>query len=106
MGGVLRPNDGECHLNAAGTEYTHGLLQDYPSLGQINQIAQEHSMNIIFAVTESVAEPYEMFRPLVKGSTVGILKPDASNIVGLVEEQYQASQIEQFESFSIHSVTF
>ena len=68
-------------------------MQDYPSLGQINQIAQENYMNIIFAVTANVAEPYKMFRPLVKGSAVGVLTTDASNIVALVEEQYKVNQM-------------
>ncbi len=89
----MRPNDGQCHLNAAGTDYTHALKQDYPSLGLISQIAQEQSMNIIFAVTKNVAKPYETFSPLVKGSTVGVLNNDSSNIVGLVEDQYKVSTL-------------
>ena len=48
-------------------------------------------MNIIFAVTANVAKPYEMFSPLVKGSTVGVLSKDSSNIGGLLKEQYQVS---------------
>lgn len=31
----MKPNDGECHLNERG-EYTHSVLQDYPSVSQVS----------------------------------------------------------------------
>ena len=35
LGGIVKPNDGVCHLDAKGT-YTHSVLQDYPSVSHIN----------------------------------------------------------------------
>lgn len=35
LGGIVKPNDGECHLNERG-EYTHSVLQDYPSVSQVS----------------------------------------------------------------------
>jgi protocadherin alpha len=51
LGGIVRPNDGHCHLNSKGV-YTHSTEQDYPSVSQINHKVKENSVNIIFAVTE------------------------------------------------------
>ncbi|EFX68653.1 hypothetical protein DAPPUDRAFT_301280 [Daphnia pulex] len=87
LGGILTPNDGKCHLN--GIDYGFGLLHDYPSLGQISRLVQELSMNIIFAVTADVAKAYQAFQPLVRGSSVGVMSKDSSNVVTLVEEQYK-----------------
>ncbi len=35
LGGIVKPNDGLCHLDAKGS-YTHSTKQDYPSVSQIN----------------------------------------------------------------------
>ncbi|KAH9643891.1 hypothetical protein HF086_012766 [Spodoptera exigua] len=34
LGGIVQPNDGECHMK--DNTYTHSTLQDYPSISQIN----------------------------------------------------------------------
>lgn len=34
LGGIIKPNDGQCHLDFGGT-YTHSTLQDYPSISQV-----------------------------------------------------------------------
>lgn len=31
LGGIVKPNDGECHLNSEGV-YTESINQDYPSI--------------------------------------------------------------------------
>ena len=33
LGGIVKPNDGMCHLDSTGL-YTHSSLQDYPSISQ------------------------------------------------------------------------
>ena len=38
--GILYPNDGKCHLDKDGY-YTESKNQDYPSVSQINYIAQQ-----------------------------------------------------------------
>ena len=35
LGGIVKPNDGVCHMDSKGT-YTHSNLQDYPSVSHIN----------------------------------------------------------------------
>jgi len=37
LGGIIKPNDGNCHLDDGGS-YTHSSLQDYPSISQVNCI--------------------------------------------------------------------
>lgn len=90
----MTPNDGKCHLN--GIDYNFGLLHDYPSLGQISRLVQEQSMNVIFAVTADVAKAYQAFKPLVRGSSVGVMSKDSSNVVTLVEEQYKVKKCKKF----------
>nr|CAH0109134.1 unnamed protein product [Daphnia galeata] len=89
LGGILVPNDGKCHLDQRGIDYEFAFKHDYPSLGQISRLVQELSMNVIFAVTKDVAKPYQNFAPLVRGSSVGVLSADSSNVVTLVEDQYK-----------------
>ena len=70
LGGLTLPNDGRCHLNTTGF-YDWSTVQvvfhlgtnkpeqwvcikhcaDYPSLGHINYVAKEHSVNLVWAVT-------------------------------------------------------
>lgn len=38
LGGIVKPNDGLCHLDNEGVMYTHSTLLDYPSVAQINQV--------------------------------------------------------------------
>ena len=89
MGGILTPNDGQCHLDSSGEKYTHGLLQDYPSVGQISMLAYDNSVNVIFAVVEEKEVAYRGIIPLIKGSSLSILSKDSSNIVKLVKEEYE-----------------
>jgi len=89
LGGIVKPNDGSCHLDAKGT-YTHSSEQDYPSVSQINHKVKENSVNIIFAVTEEQFGVYDLLQQNVEGSSVGTLSNDSSNIVELVKRQYQA----------------
>lgn len=85
----MTPNDGECHLDKRGYLYTQELEQDYPSLGLVSRLVQDHSINVIFAVVSGVAKAYHGFVPLIRGSSVAELTKDSSNIVSLVEDQYK-----------------
>ena len=74
LGGVVDPNDGQCHLNISGfyewsklqgeltllylnlltlQNCNYSNISDYPSLGHIAHVAREHSVNIIWAVTSA-----------------------------------------------------
>ncbi|XP_050083366.1 integrin beta-PS isoform X1 [Anopheles aquasalis] len=88
LGGVITPNDGECHLDKDGW-YTHWDRQDYPSISQINLKVKENAINVIFAVTLTETSVYEKLSELVEGSSVAMLSEDSSNIVSLVAEQYK-----------------
>lgn len=88
LGGLVTPNDGQCHLNASGF-YTYSTLQDYPSIGHINHVAKENSVSIIWAVTEQKYDLYQELSSKISGSSAGILSSNSSNIVELVKKQYE-----------------
>ena len=50
LGGLVEPNDGNCHLDEDGY-YTKSKRFDYPSIGQVNHLAVKHRAHIIWAVT-------------------------------------------------------
>lgn len=89
LGGVIAPNDGECHLSDDGRTYTHSSLMDYPSISQINKKVKENSINVIFAVTKSQLDVYTKLSEIIEGSSSAELKEDSSNVVTLVKKEYQ-----------------
>ncbi|XP_037089546.1 integrin beta-PS-like [Pollicipes pollicipes] len=89
LGGVVEPNDGECHLDEKGF-YTHSDKLDYPSVSQINQKVKQNSINIIFAVTSEQRSAYDMLSQHIEASSAGTLSSDSSNVVQLVKEQHDA----------------
>lgn len=86
LGGIVKPNDGRCHMENG--EYTQSVHQDYPSLSQINAKIQEHKVNIIFAVTADQIGVYEKLGNTLEGCSSGRLENDSSNVVQLVRQQY------------------
>ena len=104
LGGIVTPNDGKCHLNPSGyiyiicrklrffffvkwqgiffllRYYSYSKIQDYPSIGHINHIAKNKSVNIIWAVTEDKIGLYRTLSNHVFGSSSGTLSFDSSNI--------------------------
>lgn len=89
MGGIIKPNDGQCHLDSRTGYYTYSSIQDYPSVSQINVKVKENHINLIFAVTEEQIEVYKQLQAHIEGSSSGKLSADSSNVVDLVKEQYQ-----------------
>nr|XP_023020280.1 integrin beta-PS isoform X1 [Leptinotarsa decemlineata]XP_023020284.1 integrin beta-PS isoform X1 [Leptinotarsa decemlineata] len=88
LGGIVKPNDGQCHLSREGI-YTESSHQDYPSIEQIHLNVKKNSINVIFAVTKSTLEIYEHLAKTIEGASVGQLEGDSSNIVTLIKEQYE-----------------
>ncbi|XP_013146028.1 PREDICTED: integrin beta-PS [Papilio polytes] len=86
LGGIVQPNDGECHME--NNSYTHSTIQDYPSISQINLKVKEHGINVIFAVTSEQFKVYEQLSKNIQGSSSGVLSEDSDNVVELVREQY------------------
>ncbi|XP_014209848.1 integrin beta-PS isoform X2 [Copidosoma floridanum] len=101
LSGIVKPNDGCCHLDRNGL-YTHSTLQDYPSISQINLKVKENSVNLIWAVTEEQIKVYQALTKHIEGSYAAKLSEDSSNIVDLVREQYNAisSSIEMKDTAS------
>ncbi|XP_067138618.1 integrin beta-PS-like [Centruroides vittatus] len=89
LAGILRPNSGRCSLNREG-EYSECTDRDYPSVAQIVRVARERRVNVIFAVTRQVVDAYRSLASRMEGSTVALLSHDSSNIVQLIQEQYNA----------------
>ena len=63
-------------------------MQDYPSLGHINHVAREHSVNVIWAVTSSHLSLYQGLTKLMTASVAGEISSDSSNVVELIQELY------------------
>ncbi|XP_069683530.1 integrin beta-PS isoform X2 [Periplaneta americana] len=105
LGGIVKPNDGECHLNDYG-EYTHSTFQDYPSISQVNLKVRQNAINVIFAVTSEQIGVYERLKDHVEGASSGMLSNDSSNVVDLVREQYDkiSSSVEMKDNATSDSV--
>ncbi len=96
LGGIVKPNDGFCHLDPNDNTYREPLNQDYPSLGQISHLAKKNDINLIFAVTDKVAPSYREFQKVISGSSVGILSSDSENIVNLIRDSYKVQYTHLF----------
>nr|XP_031846906.1 integrin beta-PS-like isoform X2 [Nomia melanderi] len=88
LAGLIEPNDCLCHMDDEGY-YTYSVLQDYPSIGQINKVARKHDVNIIFAVTENAMEWYNLMSKRITGSSTGTLDKGSNNIVNLISGEYE-----------------
>lgn len=88
LGGILEPNDGQCHMD--NDYYTYSTHMDYPSLGQVASIVKARSVNVIFAIADAYKEFYTELAKLLPGSVTAVLASDSSNVVNLVKDNYQA----------------
>lgn len=88
LAGIIEPNDCLCHLDKRGF-YTYSLLQDYPSLSQINAMARKHNVNVIFAVSNEVNATYHVISKCISGSSVGTMGNKSQNIVELISGEYE-----------------
>ncbi|XP_052747157.1 integrin beta-PS [Bicyclus anynana] len=61
--GAIRPNNMQCNLNDKNY-----LIYDYPSLSQINKIATENNIMIIFAVNNESINDYEALGRKIKNA--------------------------------------
>ncbi|KAK7070025.1 Integrin beta-1, partial [Halocaridina rubra] len=86
LGGIVKPNDMQCHLDSDGL-YTHYAFHDYPSISQIHHMAKERRANVIFAVTDKQKPLYSRLSEVIEGASYGIVEEDSSNIVPLLTEK-------------------
>ncbi|XP_042877384.1 integrin beta-PS-like isoform X1 [Penaeus japonicus] len=87
LAGIVRPNDEQCHLDDKGI-YNDFDKYDYPSVAQINKIAQREEINVIFAVS-GYPDLYESLSKMIDASSFGVLDKNSANVVELVKEQYE-----------------
>ena len=101
LGGIVTPNDGKCHLNPSGY-YSYSKIQDYPSIGHINHIAKNKSVNIIWAVTEDKIGLYRTLSNHVFGSSSGTLSFDSSNIGMQYSVLKSSKKFKKIREITIH----
>ncbi|XP_063603474.1 integrin beta-PS-like [Penaeus indicus] len=87
LAGIVQPNDEQCHLDEKGL-YNDFDKYDYPSVAQINKIARQEEINVIFAVS-GYADLYESLSKMIEASSFGLLDANSANVVELVKEQYE-----------------
>ncbi|XP_067843422.1 integrin beta-5 [Heptranchias perlo] len=89
LGGLVQPNDGQCHLDE-NNEYSFSTQMDYPSLALLGEKLAENNIHLIFAVTQSHYILYKNFTALIPGTTVEILDKDSKNIIQLIVNAYSS----------------
>ncbi|KAJ8313535.1 hypothetical protein KUTeg_008096 [Tegillarca granosa] len=99
LGGIVKPNDGECHLDTDGN-YTETVNQDYPSLSQLANAVKDNNINIIFAVPEKLVPYYRQISDFIPGSDTGQINDDSENVVQLIKHNYEQMKSEIFSCSS------
>ncbi|CAM4588842.1 unnamed protein product [Leuciscus chuanchicus] len=92
LGGIVRPNDGKCHLS--NNMYTMGHYFDYPTISQLVDTLSDKNIQTIFAVTEQFRALYEELSALIPKSTVGTLSTSSSNVIQLIIDSYNSLSAE------------
>ncbi|XP_056325219.1 integrin beta-3b [Danio aesculapii] len=87
MAGIVRPNDGQCHVGMDNI-YNMSTTMDYPSLALITEKMSENNINLIFAVTSHVESLYKNYSELIPGTAVGTLSEDSHNVIQLIQDAY------------------
>ncbi|XP_067865176.1 integrin beta-8 isoform X2 [Heterodontus francisci] len=87
LGGIVLPNDGNCHLK--DNMYTHSTIMEHPSVGLLVDKLLENSIHVIFAVQGSCITWYKELLPLMPGAVARQLNSELSNLSELVEGAYQ-----------------
>lgn len=88
LAGVIEPNDAKCHM--VQNSYVDYLKYDYPSISQINYVAKENNINIIFAIVNNggIKESYQMLSERIENSNFGALDNNNNNVINLVIKNY------------------
>uniref|UniRef100_A0A8D2DSG8 Integrin beta n=1 Tax=Sciurus vulgaris TaxID=55149 RepID=A0A8D2DSG8_SCIVU len=88
LGGIVLPNDGQCHLE--NDVYTMSHYYDYPSIAHLVQKLSENNIQTIFAVTEEFQPVYKELKNLIPKSAVGTLSANSSNVIQLIIDAYNS----------------
>ncbi|XP_067859787.1 integrin beta-8 [Heptranchias perlo] len=87
LGGIVLPNDGNCHLK--DNMYTHSTIMEHPSVGLLVDKLLENSIHVIFAVQGSCITWYKDLLPLMPGAVARQLNSELSNLSELLAGAYQ-----------------
>ncbi|XP_071812229.1 integrin beta-1-like isoform X2 [Apostichopus japonicus] len=90
LGGIVKPNDGNCYTTALDNTYTMSSELDYPSISQLNAAMRDNSIIPIFAVTQSEFSVYQNLTEYIEGAQAAVLAADSRNIVEIVKNNYAA----------------
>ncbi|XP_056336088.1 integrin beta-1b.1 [Danio aesculapii] len=88
LGGIVRPNDGKCHLD--NNMYTMSNYFDYPTISQLVDTLSGNNIQTIFAVTEQIRDIYQELSALIPKSAVGTLSTSSSNVIQLIIDAYNS----------------
>ncbi|TRY90993.1 hypothetical protein DNTS_023021 [Danionella cerebrum] len=91
LGGIVRPNDGRCHLD--NNLYTMSHYFDYPSISQLVDTLSGNNIQTIFAVTEQFRDLYQELSALIPKSAVGTLSTNSSNVIQLIIDAYNNNRL-------------
>ncbi|GAB1605646.1 integrin beta-1-like isoform X2 [Argonauta hians] len=87
LGGVVLPNDGECHLR--NNIYTKAEQQDYPSVGHLAEVIEEKKVTVIFAVAgKNQLNLYKKLQNSLSGAYVSKLDSKDYTIADIVRDNY------------------
>ncbi|KAJ8954366.1 hypothetical protein NQ318_011039 [Aromia moschata] len=90
LAGVIEPNDAKCHM--LNNLYTDYLKYDYPSVSQINYVARENNINIIFAIVKkdgNIKQSYQKLSDRIENSNFGELQENDNSVINLVVSNYK-----------------
>lgn len=99
---AYKPNDMECHLNATHY-YDYSLIQDYPSVSQINKMAMDGKFKIIFATLNSVDNIYKHLSSAIFGAESAVLSK-TSTIFDIIKKVYLVSNV-NYDISNRHDIT-
>lgn len=75
-----------------------GLQFDYPSISQINYVARENNINIIFAIVlenlkskDHLKNHYQEMSKIIENSKTGTLDKNSDNVVQFISDIYDVS---------------
>ncbi|PIK50534.1 putative integrin beta G subunit isoform X1 [Apostichopus japonicus] len=84
LGGIVKPNDGNCYTTALDNTYTMSMNC------QLNAAMRDNSIIPIFAVTQSEFSVYQNLTEYIEGAQAAVLAADSRNIVEIVKNNYAA----------------
>ena len=77
----------KCHMH--DNSYTHYDKLDYPSIAQINKVAKDKNIYIIFAVSDEQGPLYKQLAKRIQGANAAQMSANSSGIVNIIYDEYK-----------------